>query len=164
MNSPRKFRRWIISLAGILPLILSAVNIQPVFADTTVSDISVRISADRHTVRVGQNVTFTVRVTNLGPDPAPFVDVYHNLPDQLSFVSLTCDLGISPDTPACEYSMIEPGQTVVSTLVATPNQDAPHKRHLVTTATIQFETADVVDPHLRNNSDSVVVRWVGRFR
>jgi uncharacterized repeat protein (TIGR01451 family) len=165
MNKLRKLRHWFVSLIGILPLILSLANSKPVFADTSVSDISVRIFADRHTVRLGENVTFTVKVTNLGPDPAPFVDVYHNLPDQLSFVALTCDLGISPDTPACEYSLIEPGQTVVSTLVATPNPAAlPHKRYLVTTATIQFETLDVVDPHLRNNSASVAVQLVGRFR
>lgn len=164
MNRVRKVRRLIISLIGILPLILSAANIQPVFASTSVSDISVKIFANRHTIRVGQNVTFTVKVTNLGPDPAPFVDVVHHLPDQLSVVSLTCDHGISPDGTFCEYSMIEPGETVISTLVATPNPSAlPHKRYLVTKVTINFETADLVDPHLQNNSAAVTVHWVGSF-
>lgn len=164
MNKLGKLRRWIVSLIGILPLVFSAVNFRPVLADTGTSDISVRASVDRRTVRLGQTVTFTVRMTNLGPDPANFVDVYLNLPDQLRLVEQTCDLGISADTPACEYSIIEPGQTVVSTVTATPNPDAlPHKRHLVMTATVQFETTDTVDPHLRNNTDSISVRWVGRF-
>jgi uncharacterized repeat protein (TIGR01451 family) len=163
MNKLSKVRRWLISLIGILPLILSMANIQPVLAAGT-SDISVRASVDRRTVRLGQTVTFTVRMTNLGPDPANFVDVYLNLPDQLRLVEQTCDLGISADTPACEYSIIEPGQTVVSTVTATPDPGAlPHRRHLVMKATVQFESTDTVDPHLRNNTDSISVRWVGRF-
>lgn len=164
MNRFIRLRRWIVSVIGILPLILSLANIQPVFADGATTDISVRVSADRRTVRLGQTVTFTVRVTNLGPDAAPFVDVYHNLPPQLRFINMVCDHGISPDSPACEYSVIEPGETVVSTITATPDPTVlPHKRHLVMTATIQFENVDTVDPHLRNNTDSVSVRWVGRF-
>lgn len=163
MNKFKRVYRLIVSLIGILPLILSLAIVNPAFADAATSDISVKIFANRHTVRLGQNITFTVKATNLGPDPAPFVDIYHNLPDQLSLVSLTCDHGISPDTPACEYSVIEPGETVVSTLVATPNPNAlPHKRYLVTTATFQFENVDTVDPHSRNNSDSVAVLWIGR--
>lgn len=163
MNKLGKLRQWIISMIGILPLVLSLVNIQPAFADTSTSDISVTITADRRTVRLGQNITYTVRATNLGPDTANFVDVVHNLSPQLSPISLTCDRGISPDGPFCEYSVIEPGETVVSILVATPNPDAPHRRHLVTKVTIDFETTDTFDPHLRNNHDAVSVRWVGRF-
>ncbi len=49
-------------------------------------------------------------------------DVGFSLPDQLNLVSMTCDRGISPDTPFCEYSTLAAGETVVSTLVATPNQ------------------------------------------
>lgn len=164
MNRLRKIRRLLVSLIGILPLVLSLANIQPVFADTSASDISVKIFADRNTVRLGQNVTYTIKATNLGPDPANFVDVVHNLPAQLTFVSLTCDHGISPDSPNCEYSIIEPGETVTSILVATPNPSVlPHRRHLVTKTTINFETADMTDPQLSNNSASVTVRWVGRF-
>ncbi len=165
MKKFRKVHYLIVRLIGVLLLILPLANAKPAFADSSTSDISVKIFADRNTVRLGQDITFTVKVTNLGPDAAPFVDVYHNLPDQLSLVSLTCDHGISPDTPACEYSVIEPGETVVSILVATPNPDArPHGRYLVTTATFLFENPDTVDPHSRNNSDSIAIRWIGRLR
>lgn len=165
MNKFGKVRRLVISIVGVIPLILSLVNVKPVFADAPRADISVSITANRRTVRLGQNVTFTVRVTNHGPAPAPFIDIYHNLPDQLRLVDMTCDHGISADTPACEYSIIEPGETVVSTVVATPNPDAlPHKRHLVTTVTFMYEGPAPFDPHSRNNTDSVAVQWVGRLR
>ncbi len=164
MNRFGKARRWIVSLIGILPLVFSLANVHPVLASGATADMSVTITANRHTVRLGQNVTFTVRATNLGPDPAPSVDVIHKLPAQLKIVSLTCD-GPSPDGLFCEYSLIQPGQTVVSTLVATPDPTAlPHKRHLVVNAVINFETTDVTDPHLKNNSDSVAVQWVGKFQ
>ncbi len=163
MNRLRKVRRWVVSLVGILPLILSMASVKPAFADTSASDISVRIFANRKTVHLGQNITFTVRVTNRGPDAANSVDVIHHLPAQLRLVSLTCDLGVTPDFLFCEYSTIAPGQTVVSTLVATPDPAArPHKRYLVTSATINFE-ATTNDPNLNNNSASAVVLWVGRF-
>ncbi len=165
MNRFGKVRRWIVSLIGILPLIFSLANVRPVFAAGPKADISVTITANRHTVRLGQNITFTVRATNLGPDTAMTLDVYHNLPAQLRLVSLTCDFGISADTPACEYTNIMPGETVVSTLVATPDSTAlPHKRHLAVTATYMFEDVATTDPHPKNNSDSVAVQWIGKFQ
>lgn len=164
MNQLRKARRWIVSMIGILPLLLSLANAKPVFASPG-SDIAVRIFADRKTVRLGQNITFTVKVTNLGPDDATFVDVYHNLPAQLRFVEMACDHGISPDSPACEYSLIRAGETVVSTITATPDPSVrPHRRLLTTMATIQFEESTAVDPHLENNSASINVHWIGRLR
>ncbi len=165
MNKLSKARRFIVSMIGILPLILSLTNISPALADGTRSDISIKISVDRHVIRLGQNVTFTVKATNLGPAPAPFVDIVHNFPNQLRLVSLTCDLGISADTPNCEYSLIEPGQTLVSTLVVTPNPDVrPHSRELVVTANYSFENVGIVDPNSANNQASVDVLWVGRLR
>ncbi len=165
MNRFSRTRRLIFSMIGILPLILSLTNISPALADGARSDISIKISVDRHVVRLGQNVTFTVKATNLGPDPAPFVDIVHNFPGQFRLVSLTCDLGTSADTPNCEYSLIEPGQTLVSTLVVTPNPDArPHRRELVVTANYQFENIDTIDPNSTNNQSSVEVLWAGRLR
>lgn len=159
-----KVRRWTLSIVSILPLILSLANITPVSADSARPDISVKITADRRSIRVGQTVTYTVKATNHSPNPAPMVDVYVYLPYQLSMVSMECAYGISPDTPACEYSVLAPGETVITTVVATPNPDArPHKRHLVTTTRIMFEDP-TIDSDPSNNAASVAVRWVGRIK
>jgi hypothetical protein len=80
---------------------------------------------------------------------------------------MTCDLGISPDTPFCEYSSLKAGETVISTVVATPNPDT-HKKHLNVTADVLFEVDCSFDPNctfdpdLRNNADSVSARLMGK--
>src|SRR5262245_16910350 len=120
MNKLTKYRRFIINLIGILPLIISLGSSQVAFAATATSDISLTLVAQR----VGHTITYTATMTNLGPDDAVAVDVGFTLPDQLRLVSMTCDLGISPDTPFCEYGSLNAGETVVSILVAKANPGA----------------------------------------
>ena len=163
MSKFSKLRRWIVSVIGILPLMLSLANIQPVLAAAPKADLAVQITVNRHTVRLGQTVTFTVKLTNLGPDTASDVAVLHTLPDQLSLVSIDCQ-NVSPDGMYCEYGALAPGETRISTIVATPNSAAPHHRRLVMNAASMFLSGDTVDPHHKNNADSVAVRWVGRFQ
>src|SRR5712671_5363860 len=120
MNKLIKYRYFLNRIFGVLLLIASLGNsVSVARAAQTTNDISVTIVANQSKIKPGQNITYTITMTNLGPNDAIFVDVYHNLPNQLSLVSLTCDKGISPDTPACEYSTVASGETVVSTLVAT---------------------------------------------
>ena len=141
MNKFTKNRRFIVNIAGILPLIISLLgSSQVVLAATATSDISIMLVADRSRVKVGQNITYIATMTNHGSDDAIFVDVGFSLPDQLNLVSITCDKGISPDTPFCEYSSLKAGETVVSTLVATPNPSASNRdRSVMTTASVSFE-------------------------
>src|SRR6266487_1083952 len=162
MNKLRNYRRFLMSMIGILPLIISLGSSKVAFAATSTSDISVTLVADQSEIQPGQNITYTATMTNLGPDDASFVDVGFSLPDELSLVSMTCDLGISPDTPFCEYSSLKSGQTVVSIMVATPIADAPHgDRHLSVRAAISFEVNCsfdpncTFDPELGNNVASV---------
>ena len=44
------------------------------------SDLTVTMEASPDSVALGQTVTFTVTVTNLGPDPASYITVSDNLP------------------------------------------------------------------------------------
>ncbi len=169
MNKLRNYRRFLMSMIGILPLIISLGSSKVAFAATSTSDISVTLVADQSEIQPGQNITYTATMTNLGPDDASFVDVGFSLPDELSLVSMTCDLGISPDTPFCEYSSLKSGQTVVSILVATVNPGA-HKRHLVTSAAVFFEVDCTFDPNCtfdsnnHNNSDSVAIKLTGSLK
>ena len=170
MNTLRNYHRFIINMIGILPLIISLGNAKPALAATATSDISVTIVADQSQVKMGQTVTYTVTMTNLGPEDASFVDVGFSLPDQLNLVSMTCDLGISPDTPFCEYSTLTAGQSVVSTLVATPTPGSTvHPRKLTVTANVLFEVDCsfdpncTFDPNSSNNSASLTTKLVGKL-
>src|SRR6266536_1137371 len=170
MNKLMKYRRFIMNMIGVLPLILSLGTSNVAFAASSTSNISVTIVAERNTVKEGQTITYTATMTNLGPDDANFVDVGFGLPDQLNLVSMTCDLGISPDTPFCEYSSLKAGETVVSIMVATPIADAPHgDRHLSVRAAISFEVNCsfdpncTFDPELGNNVASVSTKLIGKI-
>jgi uncharacterized repeat protein (TIGR01451 family) len=147
MNILRNYRRFIVNLIGIFPLVLSLWNTQPVFAATSTSDISITLVANQSKVKPGKTITYTAIMTNHGPNDAFFVDVRFNLPPQLTLVEETCAFGISPDTPFCEYSSLKAGETAVSTVVATPNPDyLTRERDLTVTADILFEQDCAVEP------------------
>jgi uncharacterized repeat protein (TIGR01451 family) len=125
-----------------------------------ITDISVSMVANQDKVKPGEMITFTVTATNLGPDSAPLIDVIHSLPDQLQFVSLTCDQGVTSDGVFCEYLSLEPGGSVVSTLVATPliGTDMMRSKQVATTAGVGLETSETVDPNLSNNTATVTTK------
>src|SRR5215212_2244883 len=171
MNKIRKYRRFIMNMIGILPLIISLGNSRTAFAAASGSDISITLVANQSKVKVGQTITYTAIVTNDGPDDALYVDVRFNLPIQLSLVEETCAFGISADTPFCEYTSIKAGETLISTVVATPNPDyITRERDLTVTADIlleqdcAFEPIDCTsDPDLSNNLASVSTKLIGRL-
>ncbi len=59
MNKLMNYRRFISTLLGILPLILSLGSRQVAFAATATSDISVTLVADQNHVKMGQTITYT---------------------------------------------------------------------------------------------------------
>jgi len=166
MNNIRKNRNLMISIFGILSLIITLGNTPRKPSTQTITpDISVTIVADKDKIKEGQDITYTITATNLGTEPAFFVDVAHYLPSELDFISLICDRGISPDTPFCEYSYLNPGESVTSVLVARPKQNiSNHLRHITTTVSILFETADTVDSNSSNNSNSATTKLIGMLK
>jgi uncharacterized repeat protein (TIGR01451 family) len=158
-----RYRFLVISIVGFLFFATFAgSSTQQVYAQAaqTSSDISIHMTVDRGSVGMGQDVTYTVSMTNLGPEDATFVDVGFKLPDQLVLVSMECDLGISADTPFCEYSSLPAGVTVVSTLTATPNPAGRLLPRMVTTSASVYFESDTVDTHTVNNNASVRTRIV----
>src|SRR5690349_3747739 len=154
MNKLVKYRRFIVNLIGILSLIISLGSSQVAFASTARSNISVTLVAHRSNRIGGEAITYTATMTNLGPDDAVSVDVGFALPDQLRLASMTCDQGISPDTPFCEYSSLRAGETVVSILVAKPNPGAQKRnRAFTTSASVFFEIDCSFDPNCTFDPD-----------
>ena len=169
MNELKKYRRFIMSMIGILPLIISLGISQVALAATVTSDISVTLVAHESRGKGGEMITYTATMTNHGPDDAFFVDVGFSLPDQLHLASMTCDRGISPDTPFCEYSSLKSGETVDSILVAKPNLGAQKgNAQLTTNANVFFEVDCSIDPNCTfdpnsdNNSASVTMKLTGK--
>jgi uncharacterized repeat protein (TIGR01451 family) len=66
---------------------------------------------------IGSEVTFTIIATNLGPATSE-LDVAVTLSAGLTMTQMTCDRGVSPDTPSCEYSNVAPGTQLTTTVVA----------------------------------------------
>jgi uncharacterized repeat protein (TIGR01451 family) len=161
-------RRLLLGVIGIMPLV-SLATVQPVAAATATSDISIRLVANHGSLTTGRQITYTATMTNHGPNDASLVDTTFSWPAQLDLVSITCDHGISPDTPACEYLSLKAGQSVVSVFVATPHPGShPASGRIRVTARATFEVDCsfdpncTFDPHLRNNSAWVVTRLFPR--
>jgi uncharacterized repeat protein (TIGR01451 family) len=110
--------------------------------------------------RVGQQVTFTIVATNNGPDSAPSLDVYDNSALQgLQIVAEICDLGISPDTPACEYHDVLAGQTLTTTIVAEVISTGNRTASL--TSCVQSEQI-INDPNIGNDCATASLKVVGK--
>jgi hypothetical protein len=109
---------------------------------------------------VGQQVTFTILATNNGPDSAPSLDVYDNSAlHGLQIVAEICDLGISPDTPSCEYHDILPGQTLTTTVVAEIVSTGDKTASL--TSCLQSEEI-INDPSIGNDCGTATLKVVGK--
>ena len=110
--------------------------------------------------KVGESVTFTIVATNKGPDPAE-LDVYASeATDSLKAIELTCDRGISPDTPACEYNTLQPGETVTTILVA---EVQVGNKVASDTACVQSEQP-IIDPGLSNECATSTLRVTGKHK
>ena len=108
--------------------------------------------------KVGDEVTFTIIASNNGPESADFNVTWAS--EQMQLVSETCDLGISPDTPACEYGAVDPGVTLTTTVVArvldTGGNDA------TSTGCMVEQAGFIIDPYPQNNCAAATVKIVGK--
>src|SRR5262249_34320149 len=103
------------------------------------------------TPNVGDTITYTVTLTNAGPDPATDVTVQDPLPADVSFDSATPSQGaFDPATDVWTVGTVAVGAAEAQTLTitATVINDEPG----VNTATISH--ADQFDPNPANNSAS----------
>jgi uncharacterized repeat protein (TIGR01451 family) len=117
-----------------------------------VADISVTKTVDDATVAEGDEVTFTLTVTNNGPSDATGVVVTDTLPDGLTFVSSdgSCT---GTTTITCTIGDLAAGATATIHIVAETTESG--------TFTNGVEVvSETPDPDLSNNSDEVDVEVV----
>ena len=115
--------------------------------DARDADLVLTKSVDDPTPEVGGNVTFTVTVTNNGPDTAQTVSVADALPPGLSFVSATPSAGsYDSGTGAWIIGNLANGATATLDIVATATTHTPVTNTAdVTTSTFDATSADHTD-------------------
>ena len=149
--------RLLTTLLAVLMLV--GVNAAPALAQEE-ADLALTKTADRTTVKIGQNITFTITVTNLGPAVATNVYFGDSLPDPLNFVSASCTKGPTSGG-ACAVDSLGVGESATITLVATPiSNPAQSERRFTNTAFIA--QVDQFDPNTSNNTASLNLHIVGK--
>jgi uncharacterized repeat protein (TIGR01451 family) len=114
------------------------------------ADLAITKSVSDETPNVGDQITFTVTLTNSGPDAATGVQVTDLLPAGLTFVSATTSQGIYiPVTGLWTVGTVIPGAPQMLTIIATVFSPTAQ------TNTAAVTDADQFDPNGGNNTDSV---------
>lgn len=87
-------------------------------------DIAVDIADSPDPVQVGQNLTYTITVSNGGPQDATFVTMGDDLPAGVSFVSVSPSQGVCSGTSSvgCDLGTLSAASSATVTLVVTPTK------------------------------------------
>jgi uncharacterized repeat protein (TIGR01451 family) len=132
-------------------------------ATTTVSSADVGITKSGPAVATagGPNFTYTIMVSNGGPDTASDVTWVDSLPSGVNFVSFQQDTGptFSCDTPpqtvntiSCSIAVLGNGQSAQFTITANAASTVSNGTVLSNTATVSSASSD---PNTNNNSSTV---------
>jgi uncharacterized repeat protein (TIGR01451 family) len=120
---------------------------------TAIADLSVTKADSPDPVTAGDNLTYTVTVTNNGPDPATSVTVTDNLPPETTFVSCSSTgggvCGGSGNNRTVTFTSLASGQSETITLVASVNCSVVDGTVISNTATV---SSFKPDPDTTNNS------------
>ena len=130
-------------------------NHDPIFFRVCVgeADLAITKSDSPDPVITGNNLTYTVTVTNNGPDAATAVAVTDNLPAETSFVSCSSTgagvCGGSGNNRTVTFASIASGQSETITFVASVDCSVADGTMISNTATVDSITPD---PDTTNNS------------
>ncbi|MEQ1849776.1 MAG: hypothetical protein ABL890_04260 [Candidatus Peribacteraceae bacterium] len=126
------------------------------------ADLVIRKTSNAQSVVRGQNVLYTIQVTNLGPANATNVIVTDNIPDNLNYVSasgascvLALPLGGSNGFLACELDTISAGASKYITLTFSTSAPQQQCSDIVVYNSASVLTS-VSDPDLTNNTSTAV--------
>ena len=124
--------------------------LMPASAPAASADLTITKTDRPDPATVGERLTYTLTVTNGGPDAATGVEVVDELPSKVDFVSATASEGTCDrqgKKVTCAIGTIANGESATVSIRVTPRQEG----QLVNTATVT--TADT-DPYAPNDTVS----------
>ena len=153
-----------IALRAVGELNANVADVAQVRAVVAMADMSIAAKASAGVIKVGQNLTYTVTITNRGPQAASGY-VFDALPDNAAFVSATpssgqcqfdsardqADFSLPPQTVACDVGELAVGSKATVEIVMTPI--APGRLSNVVTA-----GGSLPDPQTGDNLAQTVVQ------
>jgi uncharacterized repeat protein (TIGR01451 family) len=149
------------SAVALLTLLLLVGGSVQLAAAQESADLALTKVADRTQVRIGETITFTITLTNLGPASATGVVFGDPVPDPLNLVSFTCSQGTISGQSFCAVDSLPSGASVTAILVATPiTNPAKSERRFSNTAFIAESATP--DPNSSNNSASLKLHIIGK--
>jgi uncharacterized repeat protein (TIGR01451 family) len=127
-------------------------------ADAATANLALTKTASPDPVTTGQNITYTITVSNAGPGTATDVVVTDNLPAATTFVSSTATgggvSGGSGNNRTVTFASLASGASATITLVASVNCNVADETVISDTATVSAATTD---PDTPNNSATATV-------
>jgi len=148
-----------VSVTVLILALLMLGHLPSAHAQTAGADLALTKTADRTNVRIGQTITFTITVTNLGPDLATGIYFGDSLPDPLNFVASSCDKGTA-FWGLCRVDSLAVGESATITVLTTPiTNPARSERKFTNTAYIAESTS--FDPNQDNNTASLQFHIIG---
>ncbi|MEK7832864.1 MAG: S8 family serine peptidase, partial [Acidobacteriota bacterium] len=131
------------------------------------ADLRLAKSGSPNPVIAGTNLTYTINLTNDGPDAAANVMVSDTLPANTTFVSITPPAGWSCTFPAvgsggqvkCTKASVANGETAAFAFVVKVDDATPNGTNLNNTATV---TTSDFDPSAANSSATATTNVIAR--
>ena len=122
-------------------------TVTPTPSEAPRADISAAIADSPDPDPVGHNLTYTITVSNGGPQTAPSATMSDNLPASVNFVSVTPSQGSCSGTSliSCALGDLPAFSSATVTLVVTPTVTG-------TLSNTAFAAASAIDPNQLNNS------------
>ena len=151
--------KTIVFLARLGLTLLLTQTAQPVAAQAE-ADLELSITANRKTLKVGEEVIYTITLTNLGPAAAMDLSFGGVLPDPLNPVSFSCSAGTAA-FEVCRLEGLASGATVTAILVATPITNLARSEYGSTNLFFNAEST-TPDPDINNNRLLLPIRIVGK--
>jgi LPXTG-site transpeptidase (sortase) family protein len=135
-----------------------------ILAQTGTADLSVSKTVTPEHPSVGDLVTYTIEITNLGPEFASGVFLTDTLPTEVTFVNAIPPADYDPDIGWWDVGVLDVNQTLTLTIFAEVNADG---LGLTVTNTAYDASSDLSDPDLTDNADTAVftvqsTRLIGR--
>jgi Domain of unknown function DUF11 len=131
---------------------------RPAAAQLPSADLTVLRVTGPHQSTVNRVVTIKILAANQGPATSQ-LDVGVTFSAGLELAEMRCDLGISPDTPACEYANVAPG-TRLTTLVSVHILEGSSSSETITSCT--GNEGQTEDPNPNNDCILFTIRIAGQ--